>query len=478
MNIYFSEDHENERSEPRENFEVARAVTRPKNMAPLAQENNMKDKKNVNKISDNPSTKDLKALLPGLQALGKGASFLENFGLKRESIQRFADQINDLVEQSEIIDLPDRFNEAFGPLGWIAVGSALSVDIIKTALSLHAEGKIDEAETALTEWFTAENIELFAILRAQRFHQASLRHDQLKEALDLYLENRYMAAVPLILIACDGFASDVAPVSPFEKDADLSCFDSITGHSTALPELVKLITKGVRKSRNDKLELPLRHGILHGRSLGYANKKVCAKAWLLMMALVDWAIEKSSEDERRAEHEKKQQEKFSDVLDKYHQLQADQKAMDTFEPYSIELSLTKTLDSDSPEHAISEFLAGWKAKNFGKMAQHVVNFTQQPIKKTAGEMRSTADWIKLIDYEIRSILHATVARCDVRVWVQAKTLTKEVEGEFSLIAFRFTLDNKIAMPSEEGRWCIQQNFMHNIVNEKFADTIKNHDTKG
>lgn len=438
----------------------------------------MDDKKSDKKISDNPSTEDMKALLPGLQVLEKGARFLGRLGFKRGKVLRFADQIDELVEHSKIIDLPDRFNEAFGPLGWIAVGSALSVEVMDEALSLHSEGSIDEAEMVLVEWFTKENIELFAILRARRFHQASLRDDQLKEALHLYLEERYMAAVPLILIACDGLASDVAPVSPFEKGADLSCFDSITGHSTALPELMKRITKGVRKSRDDELDLPLRHGILHGRSLGYANKKVCAKAWLLMMALVDWATDKSSEEERRAQHEKKQQETLSDVLEKHRQTQADRKAMDAFEPYHFDLPFNKPLAPGSPENAVSEFLSGWKAKNFGKMAQHAVNVTQKPAKKMAGEIRSTADHVELINYEILSIHRTTVARCDVRLWARAKTLMNEVDGEFSLVVFRFTAEGNVAMPSEDGKWCIQQNFMYKIMQEKFADTANNPSTKG
>ena len=238
----------------------------------------MADKDDQKKISDNPSTAEMKALLPGLKALGGIAGFLGGLGYRKEQLERFRDQVNDLTEKAAVLDLPDRFNSVFGSHGWIAVGSALSVDVMAAALALHEDGKTEEAEHVLVEWFTKDNIERFAILRAKRFHRAQLRDDQLKEALELYLEERYFAAVPLILIACDGFASDVAPTSPFEKDADLSCFDSITGHSTALPALIKLLTKGVRKSRDDAIDLPLRHGILHGRSLGYANKKVCAKA--------------------------------------------------------------------------------------------------------------------------------------------------------------------------------------------------------
>lgn len=431
------------------------------------------DKKN-SKISNNPSTRHIKALLPGLQALAKGASSLGKLGIKRDQMKLFTDQIADLVEQSKIIDLPDRFNEIFGALGWITVGSALSVDVMKEAISLHNAGRIDEAEMTLVEWFTKDNIELFAILRARRFHQAALRDDQLKEALKLYLEERYMAAVPLILIACDGFASDVAPVSPFEKDADLGCFDSITGHSTALPALMKLITKGVRKSRDDVLNLPLRHGILHGRSLGYANKKVCAKAWLLMMALVDWAIDKASEDERIEKYEQKQRETFADALDQHRKLRADKKVIEAFKPYDVVLPFGAPLDLNGPENVATEFLSGWQAKNYGRMAKHAVNRTQKPDNKMAGEMRQMAEYVELLAYEFRSFRHTNVARCDVRIWAKAKTLTKDVEGEFDLLLLRFTSKGDIAMPNDkDGRWCVQQLCIYNVMNEKFADERKN-----
>jgi len=58
----------------------------------------------------------------------------------------------------------------------------------------------------------------------------------------------------------------------------------------------------------------------------------------------------------------------------------------------------------------------------------------------------------------------------------AKTLTKEVEGEFKLVIFRFAADGNVSMPSQNGRWCIQQNFMYNIMHEKFAATANNKDT--
>lgn len=191
------------------------------------------------KIADNPTAKEMRTILPLVQFLGSAAGLAARMGIKREAMNKFKNSADELTASADILELPDRFNTAFADQGWIAT-SSFALDIVRKAVELHGEGKAEEAESAILEWFTEDNIRLFAITRARRFHAAHLRNEQLEEALRLYLEERYMAAVPLILIACDGFASDVSGISPFEKNADLTCFDSITGHQTSLPALMKL----------------------------------------------------------------------------------------------------------------------------------------------------------------------------------------------------------------------------------------------
>lgn len=433
----------------------------------------MTNKDDKSKIAENPTAKEMATVLPALKAIGTVAGALGKLGIKREALKAFKSQIDDLTRQAAILDLPDRFNTAFGKRGWITVGSALSVDTMNRALELHDAGKSDEAEQALVEWFTKENIELFAITRARRFHAALLRDDQLREALNLYLEERYLAAVPLILIACDGFASDVLGTSPFAKNADLTSFDSIVGHSTGLPALIGLLTKGAYKSDDEEIDLPERHKIIHGRSLGYGNKTVCAKAWLLMMALVDWAIDKSSEDGRRAEAERKENTTWSTTFDQIRKNEADKREIEAFQPFEQEGPFGEALDEGSPEIAVLEFLSGWKTKNFGKMAKHAVNLTSKPFKKMAGEMRSMAEFVELEHFEFRRIRHSTVARCDARVWVKAKTLSKTVEGELDLLVIRYTADGNVAMPTDgDGTWTIQQNCIYNVMHGKFVEAGK------
>ena len=281
-----------------------------------------------------------------------------------------------------------------------------------------------------------------------------------------------MAAVPLILIACDGFASDVTGISPFEKNADLTCFDSITGHKSSLPALMNLFVRGVRKSSDEELSIPKRHGILHGRSLGYANKIVCAKAWLLMVALVDWAIDKSSEEARINDRRKKEDTNLRDVLEQYRHIQDDKKSIEAFQPVESAGPFTGPYDVGTAEYALVEFLEGWKCRNFGRMAKHAVNFTGKPVNGMAGEMREMAELVTLDEYEIIRNRHSAVARCDARVRIHARTLTKPVVGEFSLLLIRYTSDGNVAMPNDQDcTWAVQQNCIYNVMNERFADSV-------
>lgn len=428
----------------------------------------MSKKKKQTKISENPTAKEMKNLLPALKLAGGVSGILGKLGLNSEKFTELGAMAADLQEQAEILDLPDRFNELFGAKGWICVGSALSVDVMKDAIALVDSGKEQEAEQTLLEWFTEDNIRRCAIHKARCFHEARLRDDQLEEALKLYLEGRYMAAVPLILIACDGFASDVSGVSPFAEKADLSVYDSITGHETGLPALISMLVKGAYKSRDDDLTIPERHKILHGRALGYANMVVCAKAWLLMMALVDWAIDKSSEQERRSEAERKVSQTFSDTFMQYKNTQADKREIDAFAPFEKVGPFDTTFEQDTPEEAVIEFLSGWQTKNYGKMGKFAVNIMQKPVKKMAGEMRNMAEFIELKEFEFCKIRYSTVARCEARVWVRAKTLRDTVEGVLDLLLIRYTSNGNAAMPNDEDCvWTVQQSCIYDVMNGKF-----------
>ena len=428
----------------------------------------MSQDKKTTRISDNPTAKRTKEALLIAKGAKSVTGLLRKLSITTENIEKIHYAADAALKQSDILDLPDRFNDAFSVEGWIATGS-LSVDTMRQALDLYESGTKQEAEDAILSWFQRERIALFAVQRAKRFNKARNRWDQLQEALNLTFEERYWAAVPLILIACDGFASDVLGTSPFEKDADLTAFDSIVGHPNSLQVLIRKITKRVRKSSDDQLALPLRHGILHGQSLGYANRTVCMKAWLLMIALVDWAYDKESGEKRKLEEQTASATGFREAVRSLQKTEDDKRLMNAHEVREIVGPFGNKLDKNTPEHAILEFLQAWKSRNYGKMAERSLNLSRESIKKMAGQLRRDAELIELGDFELRCVHQTTVARADAVALLKGITRAGGREGQYRIVAFRHTQNGEIAMPADTGTWLIQEACMFDLLHGRSID---------
>lgn len=124
------------------------------------------------------------------------------------------------------------------------------------------------------------------------------------------------------------------------------------------------------------------------------------------------------------------------------------------------------LIEDEPPFAYFEFLTGWKTGNFGLMAKRAVNITKQKHGHLAGRMRSDADMVELIDFEILSVAQTSVARAEARVRMNGGTPRGEVSGEFQILAFRHTADGNVAMPSDVGKWHVQQGCIFDLMHER------------
>lgn len=66
------------------------------------------------KIADNPTAREVKTLLPTLKVIGSAVGFLGKLGVKREAFTAFKSQVDNIAMQATVLDLPDRFNTAFG----------------------------------------------------------------------------------------------------------------------------------------------------------------------------------------------------------------------------------------------------------------------------------------------------------------------------------------------------------------------------
>lgn len=238
------------------------------------------------RIKDNPSHAELVESSTGMAALARVVGFLEKFGIKNNALSEAMKRVPGIVEQTKgLINLPDRFNDHFCARGWIAYES-LNVDLMQRAVALADDGSIAGAEEHLVAHYTPENMR-FMLLRLYNIEQFRPRSELTEKVLDDYVSERYHAVIPVLLTIIDGFVNDIEQTGFFAACTDLTAWDSIAAHSTGLSALCDVFTTSRMKTTDEEITLPYRHGILHGRDLGYGNKIVAAKTWAALFAVAD-----------------------------------------------------------------------------------------------------------------------------------------------------------------------------------------------
>ena len=194
---------------------------------------------------------------------------------------------------------PDRFNEVFREHGWIA-SENMNFDAMEKALRLAEEQGIEAAEAFLEEHYnTNEAIDKW--LRIFCLNPIIRPREQLLFlALEDHKAGRYHASVPVVLAQIDGIVQDVSNKSFYKKGKKaehLQAKESIVGDPSGLAALAELFSKERPKTVESPISIPYRHGILHGRDLGYANRRASTKAFSALRSLQPW-VEKVQSGEQ------------------------------------------------------------------------------------------------------------------------------------------------------------------------------------
>lgn len=191
----------------------------------------------------------------------------------------------------ERVWLPDRFNELLGHRAWV-VFEDMDARVCEEAILLAERGDIDGAEVVLARHFDADTISRGIERLAKSLDPFRAREKLLMEAVEDHREGRYHASVPVALAQLDGLARDLTGGNFFldSNRADhLLARDSVVGHPSGLKALSAVMSRRRRRTSGAELNVPYRHGILHGRDLGYANELVSAKCFAALLALGSWA---------------------------------------------------------------------------------------------------------------------------------------------------------------------------------------------
>ena len=219
-----------------------------------------------------------------LRPLGVRAETFDRIKELRMTYDRFVGEL----ERTAIV---------LGPLGWIVHGLAHS-EAYSAAATLAEECRAEEAEELLVRTYNDDD---FAFIRFYRRVMSLYQENDhwnriglerlrlLDQAYDLHREQRYAAAIVLVLTQIDGIFIDKTekPAKSFfeSRNPNLVDDETLAGHPLGLKQLSKLMSDEQRNTViGDKLS---RHGVVHGRLLRYDSLRNSTKLWAALLALIE-----------------------------------------------------------------------------------------------------------------------------------------------------------------------------------------------
>ncbi|MEM1203435.1 MAG: hypothetical protein AAGN66_09435 [Acidobacteriota bacterium] len=421
------------------------------------------------KIEDLPSYKELDETASGVGLVASLWPTLRAVGLVEEDLPFSKVDVAQLRRQTqELLGLPDRFNRAFSSQGWIAY-ETLNVDLIRKAVELAEGGSLAKGEETLLDYYLSEDNIRFHLRLMMGVNAWRPREPLGVLALEDYLAGRYHACVPLVLALMDGLVSDVATTGFFAGGTDVTAWDSVAGHSSGLAALCGIFSRGRRKTTAEELELPYRHGILHGRDLGFANSVVAAKTWAALFAVRDWAskIESGSGQAPEAEEPANRPKTFlgslrelRDEVEKLGDIRKDRRRLDEWRarPSPADLARAEPFLEGTPEASAKEVLSLWSAGNYGGIARLLSSLSgDESVGKRAGRIRTKIEPKRIEEYEILEIQDeaAAVTAVVVEVAGQASFAISRERYCFSLRMIYEDSDGNAEIRSkEDGRWLV------------------------
>lgn len=329
-----------------------------------------------NPIKDIPSFKKIREDSKSISILVRGWPILRPlfklFGADVVTIDDVIKKVDPIILLvDEVTSLPDEFNNLFSDHGWIMYGN-MNVDIAKKAIEVGKAGHIKEAEDILVEFYSADEIEseLKTMFAVQAFRN---RMSLAEKALIDFKEGRYYASILVVISLLDGMVNEIQQRGFFNQDVDLTAWDSVAAHNNGLQKLVSVLSRSRTKTCTESIEIPYRHGIIHGMDLGYDNQLVAVKSWVALLATRDWAL--LAEHGQLGAPPPKPEKSFLETLHQLGELEKDKKAITEWNPRNIEIgsTLPKTgtpsdYENYSPEQKFVEFLTYWQKNNYGFMA--------------------------------------------------------------------------------------------------------------
>lgn len=433
------------------------------------------------RIEDNPSYKRIRQDFDWANALCKMIDLLskseENFkNLKKvfEPLAEFDKQFK-LISQSS-----DKFNKHFSRRGWIAHES-MNYNLMVNCIEFAEKGHIELAEKKLINHYSTDRLQLL-ICQLKGTKEFSIRYSLIQAAYEDTIHERYHACIPVLLLVIDGVVNDIDRNKGFfSEDIDMTAWDSIAAHSSGLATLQEIFNQTRKRTTDEEISIPYRHGILHGRDINYANKTVASKCWAALFAINDWA--KAVKDGKREQPKKEpelslgeninefiiEKEKYSQSKRRNEEVS---KKIDEWAERNIEVGVDIPIKGSSneykeftPEREAVLFIENWKRKNYGAIAKQIHYYNNEEINwnKEAGKVRKVFENKELKDFEITSIKDYSIVVSEVTLSVEILYEEKEYKKDITL---RFIYEGPngelVVFGEEGGKWKFIESFFNTI----------------
>ena len=394
----------------------------------------------------------------GLEALARLGPFLRLFGKSGRDAASALQESRGLAAQArDMTSLPGRFNSVLGPRGWIAY-ERMNHKLLRQATELAEGGGFEDAEALLMDAFDEESLrfQLKSMTAVAAFRP---RAELLDLAAEDFLAGRHHAAVPVVLAQIDGIVADVAGRTLFTKTKDilpkLIAWDSISAREGGLPDLVELMASPRHQTTAGPIEVPYRHGILHGRDLGYATRLVATKAWAALFSLREWAIK--YERGETAPPPVEPAPSLRETLRKLADVERQRQQINAWQPRSdIDLPAEGTEpDEGTPEAAATAWLRAWKERQFDEMASWTQVRRQLRQAQLAANLESMFGFRELDGFHLVTIRDAAAALTEVTAKLRFVGSGPSVLMTANVV-FEDEQGNPVVRGTGPGRWGVNE----------------------
>lgn len=352
---------------------------------------------------------------------------------QREQLRNLEKQLDNMLTQTAA------FNERFSSYGWCAYDS-MSFALIESANDAFDKSGIEAAEQVLINYYTDDVSKIVHWIKNSS-DAFFVRNNLIDRFFEDHFAGRYYSSVPPALIIVDGAVNDFTKSKGFfAEGTSVDAWDCLVGCSDGLSKLKGIFNQNRTKTNTERITLPYRNGILHGRDLNYANEYVSCKCVALMFAIADWMKMKNSEQTRKEKYEKSlNPPPIRESLLRLAENKKIREEISSWKKRSVTVGEDIPASGKVEDYAeypyivkIVEMLDAWKSRNYGKLSIYLQRMFSSSLSagKRAGECRTIFENKILNCFEIIEVEERACALSKVVVRV---SFTTDIEKEATLV---------------------------------------------